>query len=606
MTAGARIVRRHRRRTDDGKGLRRLIAGERFRLPVGVEAREADQRFLHIEEIWSDNQAFCERFGKRLVWTDIAIWATEHVRRGEQRVPLPSTDDIITSFDPDGVLDERLQSVVHAYLEDDCTCDLPLTPEEVSSRQADIIHEVLSDLFPSANWRLPVRHAERIVSIRERIARTSLDRLARVKDDVPPDPAKPIITGTFHEALRAYEKKRRADFTDEQTGVFDGSGHHMLGLIKAFQERMADVPLAQLDLPRCQQVFDYWRGRPEDPRSKTKPKARLSKKTCGNYIGELDRFFNWLHVCRVFDWRKPEDFEYVARSIKDLPTDRTAVVEMQVKTFSVDHLALLFKHALPSERLRFLWCLNCAHGAAEVGRVAWEDLFLNQPHPWKKEGFQIDSSGDDSWCGFIRPKSGVLGWWLLWPETVTLVNWWKGECRRWLRRPPKESKRLMITKEGTPLYRDESRNGQTGFANEWRRLLDRLKKIEGDEAVPDLPFGTLRDQLSDWLGSEQVDPVVASTALAHGIPHKGDRLLYKHYSNRPWKALFEAQRQYRIHLQPMFDAVPDVLAVFDPVAERLRALWGQGEHDVGRLAQQLDVSSSTVRRKMKEHHLSRR
>ena len=32
-----RIIRRHRRRTDDGKGFRRLIAGQRFRLPAGVD-----------------------------------------------------------------------------------------------------------------------------------------------------------------------------------------------------------------------------------------------------------------------------------------------------------------------------------------------------------------------------------------------------------------------------------------------------------------------------------------------------------------------------------------------------------------------------------------
>jgi hypothetical protein len=35
------------------------------------------------------------------------------------------------------------------------------------------------------------------------------------------------------------------------------------------------------------------------------------------------------------------------------------------------------------------------------------------------------------------------------------------------------------------------------------------------------PFGTLRDQMSNWLGSDQNRAVLASVALAHGIPHKG-------------------------------------------------------------------------------------
>ena len=33
------------------------------------------------------------------------------------------------------------------------------------------------------------------------------------------------------------------------------------------------------------------------------------------------------------------------------------------------------------------------------------------------------------------------------------------------------------------------------------------------------------------------------------------KLLYKHYSNRPWAHLFEAQKEYRQVLQPMFDEV---------------------------------------------------
>jgi hypothetical protein len=36
-------------------------------------------------------------------------------------------------------------------------------------------------------------------------------------------------------------------------------------------------------------------------------------------------------------------------------------------------------------------------------------------------------------------------------------------------------------------------------------------------------------------------------------------------SNRPWAQFFKAQKEFRQHLQPMFDAVPDPLAIHDPL-----------------------------------------
>ena len=99
---------------------------------------------------------------------------------------------------------------------------------------------------------------------------------------------------------------------------------------------------------------------------------------------------------------------------------------------------------------------------------------------------------------------------------------------------------VQLTKSGKPLYRDESRNAASGFANAWKRLLDRVEASEGKAAIRRLAFGTLRNQLPD---RGHAKAVVASVALCHGIPHGEDKLLYKHYSNRPWGALFEAQRE---------------------------------------------------------------
>lgn len=81
-------VRHRTSRTDDGKGLRRMIAGQRFRAPFGVGEREADHRFHCIEQVWSDNEAFCRRLRIEVRWTDIALWAAEALRKGEVRIRL--------------------------------------------------------------------------------------------------------------------------------------------------------------------------------------------------------------------------------------------------------------------------------------------------------------------------------------------------------------------------------------------------------------------------------------------------------------------------------------------------------------------------------------
>ena len=87
-------------------------------------------------------------------------------------------------------------------------------------------------------------------------------------------------------------------------------------------------------------------------------------------------------------------------------------------------------------------------------------------------------------------------------------------------------------------------------------MLKRVIKLEGKGSIPELPFGTIRDQMSNWLGSDENQAVLASTALAHGIPHKGDKLLYKHYANRPWAQLFQKQMEYRELLQPILIESP--------------------------------------------------
>jgi hypothetical protein len=117
--------------------------------------------------------------------------------------------------------------------------------------------------------------------------------------------------------------------------------------------------------------------------------------------------------------------------------------------------------------------------------------------------------------------------------------------------------------------------------------------------VADLPPGTLRNQFSDWCGGEEADATVASVALAHGIPHKGDKLLYKHYANRPWKRLFEKQQEFREYCRPVLEAIKQN-PLLPPNKREITELWptlsGKQMERVTAAARALEVSNTTIYR----------
>lgn len=612
--------RQNRRRKAAGQAERFYLQGARWRFPIEIGLAEVEVRIGRLRALWSEQEAFCQsgvflnseaatrldglslddavafvqlgaqpippigcepdaeqlrgkptspswlqrtierngivRATREACWSPLTLWIAEQIRLGFQPVRLPPWNELIASVCWDCRIEFRFR----------CLADIVSQPseahpsriEQLSSMDALALYRSLTRVFPSVPWSMYEHQIEDVVQLQERQARESLSVVADIKPGAPnqPDLSAGLsgVPGTFHEALRSYAKKRRADFT--KVGEFDGSGHHMLGLVDNFSKRQKDMPLYKLGSAECQEIYDFWRDRPLNGRTK-KP---LSAKHCSSHIGELDRFFTWLHKTTEFKWRRPDDFDMIEKKVKRLDSDRRSIQDIELKTFSIDHLTLLYKHALPSERLKLVWCLNCSHGAAEIGRVEWQDLYLQQPHPWIKDGLKYEGCDDDSWCGLLRPKTDVIGWWWLWPETVQLVQWWHDDLQKSLNKQLLPGHRMLVTTKGESLYRDSSRNAQTSFANQWSRLLNRVAKHEGEQAVPKLPFGTLRDQLSNWLGSDENQAVLASTALAHGIPHAQDKLLYKHYSNRPWARFFDAQKSYRKILQPMFDAAPDPLA----------------------------------------------
>lgn len=381
-------------------------------------------------------------------------------------------------------------------------------------------HQQLASRMPSIPF-VPLAF-DQLEVLHQRAMKTlqaSADKLAAI-DNRPI--AKVIATkGTLHSALQKYQ-----DYVlQDQPSNFDRHSK-----IKQLIERSKNIPLATLDIEQCRILIDYWRSRP--PRHDAK--GNYSAKRSREQLKELDKFFQHTHANNDFAWRMPEDLSLLNRTInKD---DKKTLKSISIKLFKVEELQALVSSGSLLQKLITTWCLNCSHGAAEIGRVEWGDLYLNQDHPWRSQGLKIEPGGN--WTGFLRNKTNVVGWWQLWDETVELIEQWRIESEKILGRKIRDNDRLIITQSGLPMYKDDSKNAQSKFATEFSkyRILAKVQK---------LPFGTLRNQLADWISTTQGDQIVASIALAHGNPHKDDKLLFAHYSNRPWKKLFEYQRLFR-------------------------------------------------------------
>lgn len=463
--ASSRIIRRHKTRKDDGKGARRYIAGWRFRCPKGVSQQEAERRFLLIEQLWRDNEVFCHRTNRPVEWNTFVSTVADIIRRNGRRVPLPDLDALFEFF-PD---EPEVAAINRFIIENEDQAGAG----EVDDLDFEFVMDVFNlcyRYFPSVPWELPPRQQVEIAASHERQARYSTRKFAQATGAKPPDPNTPLVEGTLHEALAKYRKEREREVTLPD-GNIDATGHYMLGLVETLKKAHPDVPLNMLDLTRCKELIDHWRYRPPSERGDKEP---LTAKVCRERLWQLDLFFRWLHLTDKYTWRKPADFSELDRKIRSLPSDKRSIRELQIPTFSLEELGLLYRHASPFERLLLVWCLNCSFGAAEVGRLCWEDIYRHQQHPWTPQGLRVDSTQKDSWCGLLRSKTDVLGWWWLFPETVQLLDWWRDHVTVIIGREPRPDDRIMLTQEGTSLYRDLSKNSQSGFTYRWRKVLKRV------------------------------------------------------------------------------------------------------------------------------------
>ena len=365
-----------------------------------------------------------------------------------------------------------------------------------------------------------------------------------------PDSIKPDTTGvTLHDAMSVYIDWINEEYFDPRLDRVTDNGHTKMRQVKTLMSRHKDVPLSSIDVDYLESMFRYWRRRPSSNRrtTETEPK-RVTKKSAQNYIGELKRFFRWLHRSRAFSWRKPEDLDEINCSVDSDPVaDQKRLVQANV--FTLEELRLLNRYATPLERVLLLLGLNCAFGAAEISTLLIGEVFLNQGHePDHQELLNYRSTNADSFIKRIRRKNNVYGEFLLFPQTAAAMQW---QIARRLQQPnPAADQPLLLNDNNAPYnQRTVGGNQNQQIPNRFGDLIERIK--DDGNAIQPLSFGKLRMTAADLIRRFS-DGEVAGVFMCHGSAVKTDDLADV-YTNRPFGKVFEAIRRVERHLQVVFE-----------------------------------------------------
>jgi hypothetical protein len=525
------------------------------RFNLGTDRKEAERRLAKLRELYEDN---CKAGGMDC-WTPLGLRFAEKIAQGEFRIPYPVGSEDYYGEDPLVAYAQWLHRERWRFPSVDLVPEHPDIYEK--SRQV-------------SKWIVEGRLQGLEQEMREAGALEAGRSLPEQ-----------LIPGTLHEALDDYSETVRSHNIFPGTSDLKPYGRLRLERVRRFKQAHDDIPLHDLTYDVCTALFAHWLGRPVGQRGPT------SRDNSRHHVGELMRFFRWLDRTDKYRWQMPRGLDGLARKIPKTDAERKlSVITKQV--YTVKELATLNRHATPLERLMLYLGLNCAMGAAEMGRLVAGDIFLGHAHE-HAERLHFESTGADSFVRFLRPKTGVFGEWLLWPETAVMVRWALERSHRI------GSDLLFVSEKGQPWYNESASNAQYKFANTWARLLDRVRKSETE--FRRLPFGTLRDTLPDLL-RHRVGDDMASLCLAHGSPFHGDSLL-ECYGNKPYGRLHKALRELRAHYADVFAASPsDPLGEqkqYIPVAvrDRVRALISEGG-SAPEIARECGVSKMTVYREM--------
>jgi hypothetical protein len=199
-----------------------------------------------------------------------------------------------------------------------------------------------------------------------------------------------------------------------------------------------------------------------------------------------------------------------------------AGLRSKVKTYTVDELTMIYRYATDRERVLVLLALNCGFAQAELGSLRRDEVHLDgQPN--------IDR---------IRRKTRVAARFALWAETVKALEWIM---------PQSAGELAILTERGQPMQSQH-------IANQWRRLVGRIRADDKTKDFRFLPFKHLRKTAGQFV-RDAADGEIAGVFLAHGQPVRSDELSDV-YTNRPFAKVAEALAKVHDRLAPMFAAAP--------------------------------------------------
>lgn len=515
----------------------------KFRL--GSDKVEAERRDAQLRQMWQRIEN--EGNGADAAWDELTLDVAKQVAKGTDRITLDPLKDEETP----AAYAWRLQTIQDRFPflrfapSDEKRYTLGIGDKAVDQREIVLIDNPAerywsqrdsSDLFVAP----PLRPTgDEMVCSDE----TYLQRHAATYQPMH----RPVDDGaTLHQAMEAYIQWIREHYFDVDANDISEYAHTKIGQVETLKSRHDDVPLREVDYEYIEGMYRFWRRRPPK-NTRNGEKERIARSSVRHYIGELHRFFKWLHRSRDFSWRKPEDFDEIDRSV---PPDTETVKKRirNVDTYRLEELRLLNRYATPIERTYLMLALNCGFGAKEIATLTIGEVFLHQAlSPEEQESFDFPSTASDSFVTLVRNKTTIVGKYLLFGQTVQMLEW---TMARRLRQPnPTADQRLILNNNGMPLdKRSENGNPSRQIPNSFARLKKRTRDDQNE--ISDLPFKCLRKTAGDLIRRFS-DGEIAGVFLLHGQPVKTDKLSDV-YTNRPFGKVYDAIRRVEEHLQPVF------------------------------------------------------
>lgn len=453
------------------------------RFYLGADADAAQERKLALVRLWERHRA-----EGHAEWTPAALKVAEAIRKG----------------DGSGV-------------------ELRHTPGESTTDFAELERKVVK----LAGAAVPVRTAVTAADLAAATEAILSEKIARLEQLVRDHIGAGAVTGaavTIHAALDAFHEYRRTTEinpdTNEPTEHVRTEGNNVK-LIKRLVP--ADMPLSRLNFIELQKWAKAVANRP----ASLKTGNPIKRTTARNCLKVIRLFVRW--ASQNYGWKKPDDWHdatlTMTRRTKD---ERRESLKALTKHYTPEEIGVLWKFALPSERMLILLGLNFGYAQQEIIDMHPEDVAAEE-------------------VAAIRGKSGVFGKWAVWPETRELA--------------------------ATEFARIPKRRQH--IANRWNKLMNRVRKDIPD--FKELSFKWLRKTGASLIRKVSTGEI-ASTYLSHGEAAATDDDLLTVYADTDWNGVCDAVRKLREQLLPHLqaEAVTARTYIARSTIDKIRDGWRAG------------------------------